>query len=264
MNAVTIGPLMFSADRFAAILGIFAFYVAMLIVGRLIRRPTSDLAMSIVLSGIVMARFVHVAIHADSFMADPVRVLYVWQGGFNVWGGVLGIVGPIALKARKIPVLTGTAAAVVVGFGSWGMALLLAQQTTGAPLPRTALTTLEGERLNLAQFRGEPMVINLWATWCPPCVREMPMFAQAAIANPDITFAFVNQGEGIEEIEAFLDAQDLSLEHVILDPTWSTSRHYEARGLPTTLFISSDGSVAGVYPGEVSPELMQDRIAVLK
>ncbi|WP_417580693.1 prolipoprotein diacylglyceryl transferase family protein [Pelagibacterium sp.] len=255
---------MFTADRFAAILGIAGFFIAMLVVGRLLKRPASDLAISVILSGIVGARLVHILVHAESFMAEPLRVFYVWQGGFNVWGGILGIALALALQVRKLPLLASTIAATIVGFGIWGGALLLVQQTTGAPLPRTALMTIEGERINLAQFRGEPMVINLWASWCPPCVREMPMFAEAARENPGVNFVFVNQGEGADDIEAFLAYQNLSLEHVILDPTWAVSRNYDARGLPATLFINSDGIVSAVYAGEVSPELMEDRVSALQ
>tara|TARA_R100000687_G_scaffold38328_1_gene31274 strand:- start:139 stop:933 length:795 start_codon:yes stop_codon:yes gene_type:complete len=264
MNAIALGPLLFSAERFAAIVGIVAFYIVMVAAGRVVKRPLGDLALTMILAGGVGARLVHVLFHIESFAPEPLRILYIWQGGFNIWGSILGLLGVALWKARRLPVFAGTAAAGVVGFGLWGFILLLSQQTSSAPLPRTALETLDGERINLAQFQGEPLVINLWATWCPPCVREMPMFAKAAQDNPDIAFAFVNQGEGRSEIEQFLTAQNLDLEHVILDPYWSTSGHYESRGLPTTLFIDADGTISATYPGEVSPELMNEQLAALQ
>lgn len=264
MNAITLGPLLFSADRFAAIVGILAFYIVMVLAGRVIKRPLGDLVITMIIAGLAGARLVHVLVHFESFAPEPLRFFFIWQGGFNVWGGILGLVGIALWKARHRPVLAGTAAASIVGFGVWGFVLLLFQQTSGAPLPRTALETFDGERVNLAQFQGGPLVINLWATWCPPCVREMPMFAQAAQDNPDITFAFVNQGEGREDVADFLAAQNLDLEHVILDPYWSTSEHYESRGLPATLFINTDGTISATYPGEVSPELMDEQLAALQ
>lgn len=264
MNAVAIGPLLFSADRFAAILGVAAFWIAMAIVGRLIDRRLGELAFVMVLAGVLGARLVHVLLHLESFAPEPWRVAYVWHGGFNLWGSLAGLVAIIAWKVRAPQRLAGVAAATIAGFGVWGAVMLLAQQTSGAPLPETMLERRGDAAVALAAFSGRPMVINLWATWCPPCVREMPMMAEAAKDNPGVTFAFVNQGEGTLEIEAFLTKQGLDLETVLLDPFWDVSQHYAARGLPTTLFISADGRIDSVFSGEVSPELMDQRLDALQ
>src|SRR5690606_40886240 len=62
-----------------------------------------------------------------------------------------------------------------------------------------ALTKLEGGEVRLPTFIGQPTVVNLWATWCPPCRREMPVLRDAQQRYPDIAFIFANQGESAEQ-----------------------------------------------------------------
>lgn len=251
MNAIALGPLLFSAERFAAIVGIVAFYIVMVAAGRVVKRPLGDLALTMILAGGVGARLVHVLFHIESFAPEPLRILYIWQGGFNIWGSILGLLGVALWKARRLPVFAGTAAAGVVGFGLWGFILLLSQQTSSAPLPRTALETLDGERINLAQFQGEPLVINLWATWCPPCRREMPLLAEAD-QRPGVTVVLANQGEQALAVTRFLQSEQLTLEYALLDPAMQLMALAEAQGLPATLVFDGDGQLIERHIGELS------------
>ena len=74
----------------------------------------------------------------------------------------------------------------------------------------------------LAGFIGTPTVLNLWATWCPPCRREMPVLQQAQGANPDVNFVFINQGEKADDIQGFIDRQGLTLRNVLVDERLQT------------------------------------------
>src|SRR5690554_8147761 len=65
------------------------------------------------------------------------------------------------------------------------------------------LTDIQGNQLTLSDYKGKPVVVNLWATWCPPCIREMPVLDEAQQANQDIHFVFVNQGEDSAEVTHF-------------------------------------------------------------
>ena len=71
----------------------------------------------------------------------------------------------------------------------------------------------------LRSLAGRPLVVNLWATWCPPCRREMPAMQAAQEANPDIGFVFVNQGESSVIVRRFLATQQLRLQNVVIDPS---------------------------------------------
>jgi hypothetical protein len=80
------------------------------------------------------------------------------------------------------------------------------------------------------------------------------MMAEIAATTADTAFIFVNQGEGLATIEHYLEAENLELDHIVLDSRGEFGRHYDALGLPTTLFIGSDGQLRSVHMGEISRE----------
>ncbi|HAQ27862.1 MAG TPA: peroxiredoxin, partial [Pseudomonas sp.] len=104
----------------------------------------------------------------------------------------------------------------------------------------------------LQDFVGKPLVVNLWATWCPPCRREMPVLAEAQRTESDVTFLFVNQGEGERVIADFLDTEGLGLENVLLDTGGRLGQHVGSTALPTTLFYDAEGRQVGSHLGELS------------
>jgi thiol-disulfide isomerase/thioredoxin len=135
---------------------------------------------------------------------------------------------------------------------------------TAASLPPLALSSLDGRPVTLADFAGKPTVVNLWATWCPPCRREMPALQQAQAANPDVNFVFVNQGEEAGVIAAFLGQEGLALRNVLVDPQSSTGAALGQSGLPTTLFFDASGRLAGIRVGELSQATLDQRLAELR
>ena len=119
-------------------------------------------------------------------------------------------------------------------------------------LPQLDLATLDGRAVPLDGFVGKPTVVNLWATWCPPCRREMPVLQQAQGANPDVNFVFVNQGEKPDAIQSFIDRQGLTLRNVLVDERLQTGSALGHRALPTTLFFDARGQLASTHIGELS------------
>jgi thiol-disulfide isomerase/thioredoxin len=107
-------------------------------------------------------------------------------------------------------------------------------------------------------------VVNLWATWCPPCRREMPALQQAQAANPDVNIVFVNQGEESHTVAAFLDRQGLALSNVLVDPESRTGAALGHGALPTTLFFDANGQLAGTRIGELSQATLTQRLASLR
>lgn len=104
----------------------------------------------------------------------------------------------------------------------------------------------------LHSYRGKPLVINIWATWCPPCRREMPVLQQAQSDYPHVTFLFVNQGETPENVSTFLATTGLSLTHVLFDGTGLLAQRVGSMALPTTLFYDANGRLVGSHLGELS------------
>ncbi len=124
-------------------------------------------------------------------------------------------------------------------------------------LPDLTLKRLGGGEVNLQQFKGRPVVINLWATWCPPCRAEMPLLAEAQSRYSGVTFVFVNQGEDEATIRKFLDEKGLVLEWVLLDPESKLSHLLRANGLPTTYFFDAEGNLVALHPGQLIEGLLE-------
>lgn len=123
---------------------------------------------------------------------------------------------------------------------------------------------MDGSPIDLAADVGKPRVVNIWATWCPPCRREMPVLAEAARNTPGVEFLFVNYGEGRAAIERYLADEALAVSNVLLDPRGAVPRHYGTVGIPVTLFIDGDGRLTDMHMGEVSREALGEYIEELR
>ena len=119
---------------------------------------------------------------------------------------------------------------------------------------------LDARPVDLGSYRGRPVVLNLWATWCPPCRREMPAFEQAQAAFPKVAFVMVNQGESAQHARAFLEREGLTLTDVLLDPSSRTMQEMGTRGLPTTLFFDTQGQLVASHVGELTIASLKDAI----
>ncbi|MCP8895147.1 TlpA family protein disulfide reductase [Shinella daejeonensis] len=262
MNAVAIGPFAFASDRFAAIVGILVFMIAASVLSARVDRRLGSWSMTALLAGIAMARAVHVLRHIDSFADAPARIIAFWQGGFSPIGGAIGVVAASLWIFRRSPVvLPWSAASLAAGLFAWTATATLTGGGAAPPAPAQSFATMGSERtVAIADRNGRPAVLNLWASWCPPCRREMPMMVELAQENPQVDFLFANQGESLEAIDAYLRQSGLEIPTVLRDPFADLSRHYAAPGLPATLFINPDGSLSTSHLGEISKEALSQAI----
>lgn len=120
-------------------------------------------------------------------------------------------------------------------------------------LPEMNVTMLSGESITLAALAdGKPVVVNLWASWCPPCRREMPMLAAAQQQESSVRFVFSNQGENGAAVQRYLSASQLELANVTLDRHGELGRVAGSGMLPVTLFYDASGQLAATHLGELS------------
>lgn len=260
MNAIELGPLVLSGERFAILLGVFVFMIGSGWLASRVSPRFNVWSTAVVVGGLVIARLAHVITHWEFFSGDPWRAFAVWQGGF-VWPWTLLVVvvaSVLLLRDRRLIVwaVAPVAAAAMV----WNVGYQLSSQTEALPPAPLTLASLSGSSVDMAQVVDRPTVINVWATWCPPCRREMPALAQAEAAHPDVRFLFVNQGEGPDTVRRFLAAENLQLEHVLFDEAMALPRHYGTAGIPVTLFLHADGSLAKAHMGEIAPEQIDAEI----
>lgn len=108
-----------------------------------------------------------------------------------------------------------------------------------------------GNIITLADFRGHPLVVNFWASWCEPCRREMPRLAsEARRLAGRLAFVGVNYKDRRNDALAFAHKTGVPYSSVV-DRDGALAARYGVFGLPTTIFIDSRGRIAGRYLGEM-------------
>jgi peroxiredoxin len=134
----------------------------------------------------------------------------------------------------------------------------------GELAPDFALLTPEGERIALSDFRGKTVVLNFWATWCPPCRAEMPELQAAWVErqdSDDFVVLAVDFDESAGEVNDFFADFELTFP-VVIDEGGSVAEHYGVRGLPATFFIDAGGVLRSKNLGPVFGELLPAGIAL--
>lgn len=114
----------------------------------------------------------------------------------------------------------------------------------GKTAPEIDLVSLDGERVTLSSLRGRPVLINFWATWCPPCREEFPLMVQAYADHADdgLEILGILHDDAAEGAGAFVADQGAAWP-VLLDPDDTAWSDYLGVGLPTSFFVDADGIV---------------------
>lgn len=118
------------------------------------------------------------------------------------------------------------------------------REWSGKPTPPLALNDLGGKPVDLAALRGRVVLVNFWATWCEPCIAEMPSIArlEGSLHGKPFAVLAVNYGESRPKIESFLKKAGLHV-HVLLDPDEKAADAWGAKGLPMSFLVDANGKV---------------------
>jgi len=131
--------------------------------------------------------------------------------------------------------------------------------TVGKAAPDFTLQNLDGQSISLSDLKGKPVLVNFWATWCGPCVSEMPYIQEIHEdwSDSGLMVLAINMGDSASEVEQFLQEHNLSLP-VLLDTKKVVAPKYGIRAIPTTFFIDKDGivqvKVIGAFPSKAAIE----------
>lgn len=119
------------------------------------------------------------------------------------------------------------------------------------PAPALSFESRDGKTLHLADFRGRVVLVNLWATWCAPCVREMPSLdrLQARLGDRLAVLAISEDRGAGHVVEPFLEKLGLERLVVYLDPATAAQQAFAVRGLPSSFLIDRDGRILGSLEG---------------
>jgi thiol-disulfide isomerase/thioredoxin len=255
---------------YAVLLTMVAIALGGFVARRLARAAGTDVEPTLthmLLVGLVAARLAFVWQWREQYFASPLSILDIRDGG---WEPTAGLVVALLFGLHRARHQAGLRKAVLAAAITTGTGLLLSGvasllvSASAVPLPALTLSSLQGQPVSLAAFAGKPTVVNLWATWCPPCQREMPVLQQAQAANPDVNIVFVNQGEESATVAAFLDRYSLALRNVLVDPLRRTGAALGHRALPTTLFFDAQGRLADTRIGELSQATLTQRLTSLR
>lgn len=264
-NAISIGPIVLATSKAIVLVALVVF---LLLLDKLNEKIDGLAKWSFrsVLIAFVGARFGDFILNFAYYQDDLLSVLYFWRPGYQVeFGLFLAVIYTIFViykygfktlvddfkqKSKVILIV------ILLTFLTISAVLFapIANQVNSenAPkLPDVELETLTGKKVNLADFKGENLIVNFWATWCPSCRREIPAFVQLSKIT-DTKIILINQGEDVLTVQNYLKSENLNFENILLDQTNQLSRIFEVKGLPTTLFFDKSANLRYANLGIIS------------
>jgi len=188
-----------------------------------------------------------------------------------VYRGVPKVGGEIPPALTNVLSAQGLAELASGGDG-WGAPDVLQALTTisgpepspaagGGKAPAFTLTATDGAKVSLADFAGKAVVINFWATYCPPCKAEMPLL-KTAVPRAGARLVLINEGESPAMANAFL-AQIGMGQPSLLDPDLAVGRQYGLSALPMTIFVRADGTIDRKQIGQLDERVLESELSIL-
>lgn len=167
---------------------------------------------------------------------------------------------PILMMAAGI-LLIATAVIMVLNQPTSANAHISAPRIGGS-LANFTLTDLNGNPAQLSDYQGKVVLLNIWATWCPPCQSEMPDLQAAYSVNKDKGFVIlaIDAGDALPDVQSFVKEYNLSFP-VLLDPQIELIKRMGIYDYPTSVLIGRDGIVKNIQIGLYPPERLKADIA---
>lgn len=177
------------------------------------------------------------------------------------------------LSLRRLPEwLIGLLVAVVVtAVGFWLLGLAGAgddprfaepgASDAAAETAGVSFVMFDGSTSSFDAFKGKPLVLNFWASWCPPCIAEMPDFQAASeVFQGEVAFLGMNMQDSNRSAAERLVAETGVRYQLALDPDGALFARFGGIGMPTTVFIDADGSVVDTHTGALFGDVLEERI----
>jgi len=156
---------------------------------------------------------------------------------------------------RLAELLAGLAAMVVVLAACAG-----GDSAEGPPVPDLPFETFEGELTSLPEFQGEPVVVNFWASWCAPCIAEMPDFETVHQAlQGQVRFLGLNTQDDRASADELVERTGVTYD-LALDPDGELLRAFEVVAMPTTYFVNEDGRIVHRHSGLATEQQLRELI----
>lgn len=164
---------------------------------------------------------------------------------------------------RSVWVQSALILALVAGIGYAAAQAMTEERVSvsvGDPAPDFKLRDMSGKEVRLADYKGKGVLLNLWASWCNPCVNELPLLNEGYKLK-NVEMIAVNLGEDEETVRKFADRYELEFP-ILLDSKGEMMQQYRAVGLPLTVLIDERGNIMERHEGELSE--MSDIIRLME
>lgn len=152
---------------------------------------------------------------------------------------------------------------VVLSFFLLGMAAR--PPLVGGPAPYFELATVEGQNIKLSDFNGQVIILNFWATWCVPCIKEMPELQKShqALKDKNIKIIGINFAEPKNKVKQYIQDHQIDFP-ILLDQFANIAQEYEVLNLPVTYFITPRGIVRDkIFGGGLTQTLIEAKVGQL-
>lgn len=265
MIAVNLGPLALPVSPLLTLISVIIGFTVTSLVAKKgdtkNKESASNALMLILLVGLVFGRVVFVLRFADSYDSFW-QMLDIRDRGIDYIAALFSSAVVLFLQLRQRQLRKALLSGVLTMAGLFAVfSLVISAGRSQAVLPHSGFMQLDGQTITLPEIsQQQPTVVNLWATWCPPCRREMPVLAQAEQRHSNVKFILLNQRESAQTVEHFLQQQGLSFQHVLLDNKGDMATNMGAFGLPVTLYFDANGQLVHSHMGELSAASLQQSI----
>ena len=236
--------------------------------------------------GILGARMGFVAVNWGAYRSAPWTMLYVWQPGYLYLGALISgsayvlWQGLVYMPGKQRLFMTVLASSYLLAgtlyFAAIGSLELLRQPGVpgiGNQAPDIRFQDLSGSPVRLSDLEGRGIVLNFWATWCPPCRREMPMLDQfdANYRSQGLSVIGLAIDEAPDQVRRFVESigvtypiwVDAPRSESGFDRSQEVFERYGGVGLPMTVFIDRVGIIRRIYVGELSRGFLQSQADII-
>ena len=259
--SISIGPIALTVDSLLTIVSVISLWLLTAFFTRKASYKSfaTDTLFYSLFTGLFAARVAFVIAMWEVYQHDWLSAIDIRDGGFNQSIGWFAGICIVLFRSKKYSQLfsiymKSAAITAVAVFPFFVFNSMLSNQRT---IETINVYNADSTPVELVLNNNKPTVINFWASWCPPCRREMPMLEYAQKNDVNIEYIFVNQGEAPSKVRQFLGKQKIDLKNTYFDFTGSTAKELGAFGLPTTLFFNAGGKLVDSHMGELSEASLQ-------
>ena len=168
---------------------------------------------------------------------------------------------PVARSKRTGVIVTFAVLLALLGLLAWGLKKVQAGPVSSGMAPDFSLTSFDGRTLKLSELQGQVVIINFWASWCPPCREEAAYLEQTwrKYEGKGVVFIGVDWVDTEKEALAYMDEFDLTYFN---GPDIGTriAQAYNLQGVPETFYVAKNGELRGVHIGPLKSPELDDKI----